>query len=110
MGLAGSAIGAAHVVEDSYRASEDLTTVTTLARPTNSSRVVADGLQAYPSPVTYLAGVDLKLADQVANLDWKDTPNPFSGSNFQQYYVPEFESMGTGAFWEQAGKTLWGDM
>ncbi len=58
----------------------------------------------------YLAGVDVKLLDQVANLDWKDTPNPFSGSNFQQDYMPVFESMGTGAFWVQAGKTLWGDL
>ena len=55
----------------------------------------------------YGAGVDLKLADEVANLDWKDTPNPLSGSNFEQDYVPVLKSMGTGAYWEQAANTLW---
>ena len=110
VGLAGSVIGVAHVAEDSYRASEDLDAGNYAGAANEFVEGVADGLQAYPSPVTYLAGVDLKLLDQVANLDWKDTPNPFSGSNFEQYYLPEFESMGTGAYWEQAGKTLWGDM
>jgi uncharacterized protein YukE len=110
VGLAGSAIGVAHVVEDSYRASEDLNDGNYVGAANEFVTGVADGLQAYPSPVTYLAGVDLKLLDQVANLDWKDTPNPFSGSNFQQDYVPVFESMGTTAFWKQAGKTLWADM
>jgi uncharacterized protein YukE len=110
VGLAGSAVGVAHVVEDSYRASEDLDDGNYAGAANEFVEGVADGLQAYPSPVTYLAGVDIKLADQVANLDWKDTPNPLSGSNFQQDYVPVLKSMGTGAYWEQAGKTLWGDM
>jgi uncharacterized protein YukE len=60
--------------------------------------------------VLILAGFDLKLADQVANLDWQGVPSPFSGSNFQQDYVPFLKSMGTGAFWEQAGDTIWGDL
>jgi uncharacterized protein YukE len=110
VGLAGSAVGVVHVVEDSYRASEDLDDGNYAGAANEFAEGVADGLQAYPSPVTYLAGVDIKLLDQVANLDWKDTPNPFSGTNFEQYYLPEFESMKTGAYWEQAGKTLWGDM
>lgn len=110
VGLAGSAVGVIHVAEDSYRASEDLDDGNDAGAANEFVEGVADGLQAYPSPVTYLAGVDLKLLDQVANLDWKDTPSPFSGSNFEQYYLPEFESMKTGAYWEQAGKTLWGDM
>jgi len=110
VGLAGSAVGVVHVAEDSYRASEDLDDSNYAGAANEFVEGVADGLQAYPSPVTYLAGVDLKLLDQVANLDWKDTPNPFSGSNFQQDYMPVFESMGTGAFWEQAGKTLWKDL
>ena len=50
----------------------------------------------------YGAGVDVKLLDQVANLDWKDTPSPFSGSSFRQDYLPVFESMGTSAYWEKA--------
>jgi uncharacterized protein YukE len=110
VGLAGSAIGVAHVVEDSYRTGEDLGEGNYVGAANEFVTGVADGLQAYPSPVTYLAGVDIKLLDQVANLDWKDTPSPFSGSNFEQDYVPVFKSMGTGAFWEQAGKTLWGAM
>lgn len=110
VGLAGSAVGVVHVIKDSYQASEDLNEGNYTGAANEFVDGVADGLQAYPSPVTYLAGVDLKLLDQVANLDWKDTPNPFSGSNFQQDYVPVFQSMGTGAFWKQAGKTLWGDM
>jgi len=110
VGFAGSVIGAAHVVEDSYRASEDMNDGNYAGAANEFVEGVADGLQAYPSPVTYLAGVDIKLADQVANLDWKDTPNPLSASQFKQYYWPEIQSMGTGAFWEQAGETLWGDM
>jgi uncharacterized protein YukE len=110
VGLAGSVVGVVHVAEDSYRASADLNEGNYVGAADEFTDAVADGLQAYPSPVTYLAGVDIKLLDQVASLDWKDTPSPFSGSNFQQYYVPELKSMGTGAYWEQAGKVLWGDM
>jgi len=109
-GLAGSAIGVYHVVEDSYHAEQDFNDGNYAGAANEFADGVADGLEAYPSPVTYLAGVDVKLLDQVANLDWKDTPSPFSGSNFKQDYVPVIQSMGTGAFWEQAGKTLWGDM
>lgn len=57
----------------------------------------------------YAAGFGIKLIDEEANLaaniDWKDVPSPFSGSNFQQYYVPALESKET---WEQASKMLWG--
>ena len=55
-------------------------------------------------------GVDAKLLDQIANLDWKDTPNPISSSQFKEYYLPQFESMGTSAYWVQAGQTIWGDL
>jgi uncharacterized protein YukE len=110
LGLVGSAIGAYHVIEDSYHAEQDFSDGNYVGAANEFADGVSDGLKAYPSPVTYLAGVDVKLLDQVANLDWKDTPNPFSGSNFSQYYWPEVQSMGTGAFWEQAGKTLWGDL
>lgn len=110
-GLAGSAIGVYHVMQDSYRASEDLNDGNYVGAANEFTEGVADGLQAYPSPVSYLAGVDLKLLDQVANLDWKDTPSPFSGSNFQQYYVPALQSeFCTTAGLKEAGKTLWGDM
>lgn len=57
----------------------------------------------------YAAGFGIKLIDEEANLaasiDWEDVPSPFSGSNFQQYYVPALESQET---WEQFGKMLWG--
>jgi uncharacterized protein YukE len=110
-GLAGSAIGVYHVMQDSYRASEDLDDGNYVGAANEFADGVADGLQAYPSPVTYLAGVDVKLLDQVANLDWKDTPSPFSGSNFQQDYLPVLKSeFTTAAGLKEAGKTLWGDM
>jgi uncharacterized protein YukE len=109
-GLAGSAVGIYHVVNDSAQAADELDKGNYAGAASEFADGVADGLQAYPSPVTYLAGVDVKLLDQVANLDWKDTPSPFSGSSFQQDYAPVLKSMGTGAFWEQAGKTLWDDM
>lgn len=110
VGLAGSAVGIYQAADDSYQAAEDLNDGNYAGAANNFAYGVADGLEAYPSPVTYLAGIDIKLLDQVANLDWKDTPNPFSGSNFEEDYVPVLKSMGTGAFWEQAGKTLWKDM
>ena len=110
VGLAGSAVGAVHMAEDLYGADEDLSDGNYVGAANEFVYGVADGLQAYPSPVTYLAGVDLKLLTRFANLDWKDTPNPFSGSNFSQDYVPVFSPWGPAAFWKQAGKTLWGDM
>lgn len=110
VGLAGSAVNVVKMGKDAYETGEDLRAGNYAGAANEFVTGVADGLQAYPSPVTYLAGVDVKLLDQVANLDWKDTPSPFSGSNFEQDYLPVFKSMGTGAFWEQAGKTLWGAM
>jgi len=109
-GYVGMAIGAYQTGHEAFDTGEELAQGHDVAAANDLTEGVADGLQTYPSPVTFLLGTDVKLADQVANLDWKDTPNPFSGSNFQQDYVPVFESMGTGAFWEQAGQTLWGDM
>jgi uncharacterized protein YukE len=57
----------------------------------------------------YAAGFAVKLLDEDVNLaasiDWEDVPSPFSGSNFQQYYVPAIESKQT---WEQVGNMLWG--
>lgn len=111
VGLAGSAVSLYDAGGAVLKASDDMNDGNYAGAANEFVQGVADGLQAYPSPVTYLAGVDLKLLDQVANLDWKDTPNPFSGSNFEQDYAPVLKSMFTsGSFWEQAGKTLWGDM
>jgi uncharacterized protein YukE len=111
VGLAGTVVGAVHVVKDDYRMGEDLGEGHYVAAANEGAEMVGDGLEAYPSPVTYLAGVDVKLLDQVANLDWKDTPSPFSGNNFQQDYVPALTAeFTTTAGLKEAGKTLWGAM
>jgi uncharacterized protein YukE len=107
VGLAGSAVNVARAGKDAYETGQDLDAGNYGGAANEFVTGVADGLQAYPSPVTYLAGVDVKLLDQVANLDWKDTPSPFSGSNFEQDYVPVLKSMGTSAYWKQAGDILW---
>jgi uncharacterized protein YukE len=109
-GLISIGIGAYQTGTDAFRVGEDLGAGQYGKAANDFTSMVADGLETFPNPVTFGLGVDLKLADQVANLDWKDVPSPFSGSNFEQDYVPVLKSMGTGAFWEQAGKTLWGDM
>jgi uncharacterized protein YukE len=103
-------IGAYQTAHQAFDTGEDLGEGHYVAAANDFTEGVADGLQTYPSPVTFFIGTDLKLADDVANLDWKDTPNPLSGSNWEQDYVPVLKSMGTGAFWEQAGQTLWGAM
>ena len=54
--------------------------------------------------VVYGTGLDVKLLDEVANVDWKDMPNPLTGDNWK-LYVPE---MNTGAYWKQVGETFWG--
>jgi uncharacterized protein YukE len=110
LGVAGSAISAFHAVDDLYRSADDVANGHYADAATELVEGVADGLQAYPSPVTYLAGVGLKLADQVAVQELTNAPSPVSGSNFQQGYVPALTSAGTGPVWEQAGKTLWGAM
>jgi uncharacterized protein YukE len=110
VGVAGIAVGTVKTLDDAYHAADALDQDHYAAAANYFVDGVADGLKTVPNPVIYLAGVDVSLLHQVATLDWKDTPNPFSGSNFSQDYVPVLKSMGTGAFWEQAGKTLWGDM
>ena len=62
------------------------------------------------APATYFAGVDLTLLHKIANLNWTDTPNPLSASQFMQYYWPELKQMGTGAYWEQAAEVYWSAM
>lgn len=103
----GIVVGGVKVVDDAWQASNQLDEGHYAAASNEFVDGVSDGLKAVPgplAPVTYLAGVDLTLLHKIVNLDWKDTPNPLSASNFRQYYVPEFEQMGTGAFWEQAAK------
>ena len=127
-GLIALPISAYHMADDELHVDEDLIQGHYVQAVNDYADETSDGLKTLSGAIaadpelaadpavdgvvaaTYLAGVDVKLLDQVANLDWKDTPNPFSGSNFQQDYVPVLKSMGTGAFWEQAGQTLWGDM
>jgi uncharacterized protein YukE len=115
VGYIGAAISAYHEQEDEVHFDEALISGHYVDAANDLTDELSDGLKGLstfvPLPYSlaaYGAGVDVKLLDEVANLDWKDTPSPFSGSNFEQDYVPEFKSMGTGAYWEQAGKTLWG--
>lgn len=113
-------IDAYHTGGDAFHVGEDLAQGHYVAAANDFTYGVADGLNTTGDVVGdddpllgaafHLAGVDLKLADQVANLDWKDTPNPLNASEFQQDWVPVLKSMGTGAFWKQAGETIWGDM
>ena len=120
VGVIGDGVGVYHVADDAYHVQQDLSKGQYGKAASDFTEGVGDGLQEAGGKVAeedpllgvaiYGAGVDVKLADDIANLDWKDTPNPLSGSNFSQYYVPEFQSMGTGAYWEQAGKTLFGAM
>jgi uncharacterized protein YukE len=118
VGYIGTAIDSYHAEQDEYQFDTNLAAGQYGKAANNLVLGMSDELKAVSGPAAekdplvgaalYGAGVDLKLADEVANLDWKDTPSPFSGSNFEQDYVPVLQSMGTGAYWEQAGKTLWG--
>lgn len=115
LGEAGTAVSAFHMAEDEVHLDEALVDGHYVDAANDMTDEFSDGLKTIsgvtPWPYNLAfegAGADVKLLDEVANLDWKDTPSPFSGSNWEQDYVPEFKSMGTGAYWEQAGKTLWG--
>ena len=113
VGYVGTAVGAVGTVDDAWKASNELDGGHYAAAANDFADGVADGLKAVPgplAPVTYLAGVDLTLLHKVANLDWKDTPNPLSWSNFKQYYAPEFGQMVTPGFWGQAAKVYWSAM
>jgi len=110
VGIAGSAVSAFDAVDDLYRGGDDLLEGKYAAATTELVEGVANGLQAYPSPVTQLAGAGLKLADQVANQELQGTPAPVSGSNFQQNYVPSLTAdFHSRAALEQTAKVLWGD-
>jgi len=111
----GTAVSAFHTEEDQIHFDEALVDGHYVDAANDMTDELSDGLKTlsgvapFPYDMAFEgAGADVKLLDEVANLDWKDTPSPFSGSSWEQDYVPEFKSMGTGAYWEQAGKTLWG--
>jgi uncharacterized protein YukE len=115
VGYVGVPISAYRMGQDQAAYDQDITSGRYADAANDLSDEVSDGLKGaaafVPWPYSlavYGTAVDVKLLDEVANLDWKDTPNPFSGTNFEQDYVPVFKSMGTGAYWEQAGQTLWG--
>jgi uncharacterized protein YukE len=110
VGIAGSAVKAFDAVDDLYDAGDDLYHGHYAAATYEAVEGAANGLQAYPSPVTELAGVGLKLADQVAKQELQGTPAPVSGSNFPQNYVPSLSAtFTTRAGAEQAVKVLWAD-
>lgn len=108
-------ISAYHELKDGVRFDEDLISGHYVDAANDMADELSEGLKGVsafvPWPYSlavYGAGADVKLLDEVANLDWKDTPNPFSGDNWKTIYAPELSSMKTKAYWEQAGKTLWG--
>jgi uncharacterized protein YukE len=64
----------------------------------DAADVAAAGLKSSKNPVLYLAGVDVALihedVDLAGQVDWKQgLPNPFSGSNFADDYLPTFKSL-----------------
>jgi hypothetical protein len=115
----GTAVGAYQTGHEMFDTGEDLGQGHYVAAANDFTNGAADGLETVGGQVfdrnplvggaLILGGIDLKLADQVANLDWKDTPNPFNATQFQQDWVPVLKSMGTGAFWWQGVKTIYGD-
>jgi uncharacterized protein YukE len=110
VGIAGSAVKAFDAADDMYHAADDLSKGHYAAATDEAVDGVANGLQAYPSPVTELAGIGLKVADQVAYQELEGTPAPVSGSNFPQDYVPSLSAtFTTRAGAEQAAKVLWAD-
>jgi uncharacterized protein YukE len=113
VGYVGIAVGAVSTLDDARQASHDLDDRRYGAAANDFVDAVSDGLKTVPGPLapaTYFAGVDLTLLHKIANLNWTDTPNPLSASQFMQYYWPELKQMGTGAYWEQAAEVYWSAM
>jgi len=121
LGLISIGIGAYQTGHEAYDGGYELAQDHYVAAANDFTNAFGDGLEteggialqiAPEAPEVglglYAAGYGVKLTDEMANMaasiDWKDVPSPFSGSNFQQYYVPAIESKQT---WEQFGKTLW---
>jgi uncharacterized protein YukE len=118
VGYVGAAIDQYHVQEDEEHLVTDLVAGHYVASANDLALGVSDELKAVSVPVgekapllgvtIYAAGVDVKLLDEVANLDWASLPNPLTGDNWNTIYGPEFASMLTPAYWDQVGQTLWG--
>ncbi len=106
VGVVGMGVGLAYTAVDVVRTGAALSQGHYAAAANDAVDAASDGLKSSPNLVLFGAGVDLTLLHEVVNLDWKDTPSPFTGDNFKQDYVPVIESMGTGAYWRQAGKVL----
>jgi len=119
LGPVGTAVDVIQTGDDAFDAGKDLAQDHYGAAANDFANMAGDGLETAGGYVfdedpevgagLIAAGFTVKLVDEEANLaasiDWKDVPSPFSGSNFQQYYVPAIESKQT---WEQVGKMLWG--
>ncbi len=114
LGPIGTAVGVYQTGEDFNHGDEYLAQGQYVNAANSFVNGIGDGLEtaggeiADKNPllgaVVYGAGVDVKLLDEVANVDWKDMPNPLTGDNWK-LYVPE---MNTGAYWKQVGETFWG--
>ena len=117
-GPIGTAVGMYQTEDDMYHADEDLAKGQYVNAANSFVNGVGEGLETVGGQVAeddpllgaviYGSGVDVKLLDEVANVDWKDMPNPLNGDNWKTIYGPEIGSMKTSAYWEQVGNTLWG--
>jgi uncharacterized protein YukE len=119
LGPVGDVVGEYQTGHEAIDAGEELAQDHYAAAANDFADAAGDGLETAGGEVfesdpvvgaeLFGAGFAVKLIDEDVNLaasiDWTDAPNPFSGSNFQQYYLSSIESKET---WEQVGKMLWG--
>jgi uncharacterized protein YukE len=107
--LAGVAVGAAQTLSGAVGTIQDLRHGEDAKAGDEAVETVSDGLKSIPTPVTYLAGVDVNLVSadvkMAYNTDWSDVPNPLNADNFRKYYLPQFTS---GSLWRQSAGVIWG--
>lgn len=92
------AIGWANVGVDGVQAANDAAQGNYAAAGGKVVDGTADTLKSFHNPVAWLAGGDLALLkadyDLAGQVDWKEgIPNPFSGTNFRDDYLPTFKSL-----------------
>lgn len=92
------AIGWANVGVDGVQAANDAAHGHYAAAGGEVVDGTATALKSSHNPVAYLAGGDLALLkadyDLAGQVDWKEgIPNPFTGTNFRDDYLPTFKSL-----------------
>jgi hypothetical protein len=98
LGVAGAVMSGVTLGLDEEKTYQDASAGNYGAVVSDTVDTTADALKAYPDPVTWLAGGDLALLKKdyelAGQVDWKEgLPNPFSGSNFRDDYLPTFRSL-----------------